>query len=334
MNGKTVTIVIPAYNSEKTIAQTIEACLNQEYPQEKLEIIVVDDGSTNDTAEIVRKYPVKYIFQENSGPAKARNTGWKNAQGEIICFTDADCIPPENWISSLVSEYTSEEISGVGGSYEILNPENLLASCIHEEIVSRHLKMAKKGVTHLGSFNLSLRKNVLEKVGGFNEDLKMSEDRDISYRIMEANWKLIFNPGIKVYHTYPTNLIKYLIQQFWRVYWFSNHSLRTPLRVVKDKYIFGTEYFQPFLFLTLLFIGLFYLVYPVFYVYWTLFGLFLLSICVQLPPVIAIISRTKKFKYLALVFINFLRGFAWAIGGISGLVAVVFKKKFNETNKI
>ena len=320
-----VSIVIPVYNAGRTIAKTIDACLNQDYPQENLEIIVVNDGSTDNTAEIIEKYPVKYIFQEKSGPAKARNTGWKNARGEIICFTDADCIPPKDWIFQISKYYISDDVAGVGGSYEILNPTSLLASCIHEEIVSRHLKMAKKGVTHLGSFNLSLRKSVLERIGGFNEGLKMSEDRDISYRIAKLGWRLILDPDIKVYHLYPTNLIKYLKQQFFRVYWLSMHCTHDAMKLVKDKYVLPAEYFQPPLFLGIVFLSLVALFFPH---WWKLVLAFiLLALLLQLPLVFSIIKRTKKIKYLILTGINFLRGFAWALGGVTGIIAVMLRKR-------
>ncbi|HHT9153402.1 MAG TPA: glycosyltransferase family A protein, partial [Candidatus Hypogeohydataceae bacterium YC40] len=75
-----ISVVIPAYNAEKTIGKTLEACLNQDYAG-KIEIIVVDDGSTDGTAKEVKRYPVKYIYQENAGPASARNRGWREAKG-------------------------------------------------------------------------------------------------------------------------------------------------------------------------------------------------------------------------------------------------------------
>lgn len=326
MNEKTVSVVIPVCNAERTIAKTIDACLNQNYPKEKLEVIVVNDGSTDNTAQIVKRYPVIYIFQEKGGPAKARNSGWKNAKGEIICFTDADCIPSRNWVSSLISDYISDEISGVGGSYEILNSDNLLSSCIHEEIMQRHLRMSKE-TNYLGSFNLSLRRSLLEKIGGFDESFKMasSEDRELSYRIIKNGKKLIFNQDIKVYHSYPTNLFKYLRQQFWRIFWEVGVYLYHYQMPTKDQYIFFTEYFQPPLFLGIIIFFLLSSVSPFFCS--LLYSLFFLAVLLQLPLVYSVIRRTGEMKYIALLPINFLRGFVWALGGISGLLSTIFGRK-------
>lgn len=328
-----VSLVIPVHNGEKTIAQAIEACLNQDYPKEKIEIIVVDDGSTDNTAKVIKKYPVQYFYQKNSGPARARNTGWKNAKGEIISFTDADCIPPKNWVSRLVPEYASGEISGVGGSYEILNPKNLLASCIQEEIITRHLRIPRE-TNYLGSFNLSLRKNVLEKVGGFDESFKMatSEDRELSYRIIKSGGKLFFNREIKVFHPHPTNLWKYLRQQFWRIFWEVKVYARYPQMPTKDRYIFFTEYFQLPLFLGIIFFSLGILFFPFFGK--LILVLISLSILLQFPLVFSIIKRTQKIKYLTLIPINFFRSFAWVIGGITGLIVLILQKKIDEKNRI
>lgn len=97
-----ISLVIPAYNCESTISKTILACLSQNGLLSKPEIIVVDDGSTDNTANIIKAFPVTYIYQNNSGPAKARNTGWKASSGDIVCFTDSDCIPDKNWVARLI----------------------------------------------------------------------------------------------------------------------------------------------------------------------------------------------------------------------------------------
>ena len=91
-----VSIIIPAYNSEKTLAICLAACLNQSGPD--TEVIVVDDGSTDGTARIAQTFPVHYIHQENCGPAAARNRGAQAASGGVIAFTDADCVPERVWI--------------------------------------------------------------------------------------------------------------------------------------------------------------------------------------------------------------------------------------------
>ncbi len=213
MDNTLVSIVIPARNSARTLALTIEACLKQTYQYK--EIIIVDDGSSDSTFDIAQKYPCKVLRTAGLGPAYARNLGWKNSKGDIICFTDSDCIPDKYWLEKLLANYKSADIAGVGGTYNIANKESLLVNLIHEEIIQRHFTMPLY-VDYLGSFNVSYRKNVLEEVGGFNESYKTAsgEDNDLSYRIRKKGYKLVFAKEAIVAHHHPENLWKYLRVQF------------------------------------------------------------------------------------------------------------------------
>ena len=159
-----VSVVIPAFNCETIIRQTIEAILQQRFSP-RTHIIIVDDGSIDKTAEIVKSYPaVKYIYQKLR-PAMARNRGPKKQRG-IYFFTDADCVPqPED--GAMMPHFRNPEIGVVAGSYGIANPENLLANCIHAEILFRHQKLMPD-FKSFGSYNFCSRKEVFLKVGGFD----------------------------------------------------------------------------------------------------------------------------------------------------------------------
>jgi glycosyltransferase involved in cell wall biosynthesis len=215
-----VSIVIPAYNAGPALKETIEGCLHQDYPEDKLEVIVVDDGSSDGTSSVVKKYPVIYIYQENRGPASARNRGWRAAKGEIVFFIDSDCVPEREWVKKLVEEYGPEQVGGVGGSYDIRNPRSSLARLIHSEILARHRIMPRETL-FLGSFNVSYRHSVLENVGGFDESFRWAsgEDNDLSYRVTKAGYKLIFRPDVKVGHLHTERLGKYLKEQYRHGYW-------------------------------------------------------------------------------------------------------------------
>jgi len=308
-------IVIPAYNTENTISNLIEACLNQSV---KSEIVVVDDGSTDDTADIIKKYPVKYIYQDNSGPAAARNAGWKAASGEIICFTDSDCIPEKDWIRKMVDKYHLDDVGGVGGSYDIANKESVLAECIHEEIVQRH-KKATGETDYLGSFNVSYRRRVLEEVGGFNKSFKHAsgEDNDLSYRVKKAGYKLIFDKNIEVAHYYQTDLLKYLKEQYRHGYWRMKLYRLHPYMAKGDSYAGILDFVQPPLGMAIigtLIASFFYR--PIFSVAFLLVALLLL---LQLPITLKAAIRNRRYSYLYLLLILFLRAFARGFGMLKGI---------------
>ena len=109
-------VIIPAYNAKKTISFTLEALLSQE-GIEAGEVIVVDDGSSDNTADLVKKYPVRLIQQANKGPASARNYGVREAKGEIVLFTDSDCIPQPGWLKAMTDPFQDESVHGVKGIY-------------------------------------------------------------------------------------------------------------------------------------------------------------------------------------------------------------------------
>lgn len=138
-----ISIIIPAYNSEKTIGKTIEALLKQDYPKKNYKITIVDDGSNDNTCSVVSKYPVKLVKIKHSGPAKARNFGVKKSKGSIIVFTDADCVPSENWIKNMVEPFKNPEIVGVSGTYKTSNSNKFMARFSGYEIEQRHEKNEK-----------------------------------------------------------------------------------------------------------------------------------------------------------------------------------------------
>src|SRR5512143_423957 len=159
-----VTIVIPAYNAEKTLGLAVSGALAQGCPV--CEVVVVDDGSKDCTADVVRKYPAaKYVHQENAGPAAARNAGWKCTDSDIVIFTDSDCVPEAGWAKKLIDAFTDKSVGAATGSYDIANADYLLPRLIHEEIKQRHVGYGKN-VQCFGSYNVAIRRSVLEETGG------------------------------------------------------------------------------------------------------------------------------------------------------------------------
>ena len=195
MSSICVSVIVPAYNASATIGQTLEALSRQNCFQ-PFEVIVVDDGSSDNTADIVCSFAsVRYVRQENAGPASARNHGAKLAQGEYLAFTDSDCIPHEDWISKLMEGFGQQQVGVVAGSYGIANPEIWLARCIYKEILWRHNTLMPDFPNSFGSYNFCVKKNVFDAVGGFNTAYRHAsgEDNDLSYKIITVRLADLFS---------------------------------------------------------------------------------------------------------------------------------------------
>ncbi len=242
-----ITIVIPAYTAEKTIAKAIDGALRQQGDFIK-EIIVVDDGSSDRTAEIVKSFKeVKYFFQPNAGPAAARNRGAQEAQGEIIFFTDADCIPAEDWLVKAVVHFADPHVAVVSGSYAIANPQERLAKCIHQEIIFRHRNLMPVYPKFFGSFNFAVRKKVFAAVGGFDVGYRTAsgEDNDLSYKILRSGGKIYFAKDALVAHHHPSDIKKYLREQFNHGFWRAKMYRHHPRMSRGDDYTFWKDILEP-----------------------------------------------------------------------------------------
>ncbi|MDP6460135.1 MAG: glycosyltransferase [Gemmatimonadota bacterium] len=230
-----VSVVVPVYDNAATLARLLRACRQQDHPG-GVEVIVVDDGSRDDSAGIAEEAGVRVIRQENRGPAAARNRGWREATADIILFTDADCVPRTDW-ARLLAEGVGGGFAAAGGTYGIVNPESALARSVHAEIVWRHSGFPEE-IDFAGSFNLGVKRAAMEEVGGFDESfpLPSGEDNDLSYRLRDAGHRIRFVREAVVDHHHPDSLGRYLREQArhgeWRVVLYASH----PRRARGDRY--------------------------------------------------------------------------------------------------
>jgi len=207
-----VSVVVCAYNSERLIARAIEALLAQDYPHERYEIVVVDDGSCDRTQEIIRNYPVTIVRHEtNLGRGAARNSGLAWIKGSIyVCFDD-DCVVDPNWLSQLVEGYQQPDVAGVGSSIKeptelrglasrftaaagSFNPPSLrlgaskhpvhrFASYFMDQLFPEMPTSTVYRVRELNGATASFPVDVLRSVGGWDTSLRAVEDADLRSRI-------------------------------------------------------------------------------------------------------------------------------------------------------
>jgi|Deesub1362A_J573_1020465.scaffolds.fasta_scaffold02187_1 GT2 family glycosyltransferase len=324
-----ISIIVPVYNAENTIIDCIESLLKVDYPEEKLEIIIVDDCSSDKTPEILKHYAkeekVNVIrHRKNKGAAAARNTGFKYAKGKIIVFTDSDCIVSENWIKELVKCYNSD-IGAVGGKFIPYNLDNLIAKFSHGRNLVTEVKAIqnenriieiKNGL--LPSANLSFRREVFEELNGFDERFRKAggEDRDICYRLLQKGYKLIYNPKAVVYHKHRDNIRSFFMQNFTYAYY-------RELVKKKHKYYRKRKLRLPFVIKFQRFLGLTFLLFVFYLISKNLFlGIFLLLLLpyiVYLPLAYKISKKVNDTKMIFIApLLSFISLIAWQIGSFKG----------------
>ena len=238
-------VVIPTHNRLSTLRQCLTAVLEQAYPDN--EVIVVDDGSTDDTEVIILcEFPtVHYFRQENAGPAAARNRGIAAATSDIIAFTDDDCLPPSDWLARLAEGFRRyPNITGVGGP--LLAPASVRATNIlarYEEYVVRALYGACDdevvggySCPAGGTNNMAYRRDALQAIGGFDPAFPYpaAEDADLKWRLAQTGAQFLYTPVV-VTHLQPYTWPAFRRQQFvrgkGRVY-FDRKWNRTPSRLI------------------------------------------------------------------------------------------------------
>lgn len=233
-----LSVIIPAYNAEETLRSCLSALHDQSLPKREYEIVVIDDGSTDRTPDIAKEFKVIYLFQTNQGPATARNKGVSVAQGSIVLFTDSDCVPDHNWLQEMVSPFSDPEVMGVKGAYRTRQTK-LGARFAQAEFEDRYdLLQTYTSIDMIDTYSAAFRKEVLVKIGGFDESFSVAnnEDTDLSYRLASSGYKLVFNFKAFVYHAHPETVHHYLRLKFWRGYWRMMVYRRYPNKAVKDSY--------------------------------------------------------------------------------------------------
>lgn len=316
-----VAVTVGVYNEEHHIMELLDALLGQTRLPE--EIIFVDDGSRDKTCEIIKSYSIKnptirYIYQENAGPAAARNKAWKNSTSDICIFTDGDCVPSPDWIERLLVPFSNPAVGATAGTYRTMNDKFLLARFIGLEIAWRHSSYKETIDVH-GTYNLAVRKTVLEEVGGLDESYPKAsgEDWDMTYKI-SRKYKIIFVSEAIVGHYHPDDLWWYTKNQvrrgFDRVKVYNDHPGLKKGDVYTPWYIKYQVLAAGVFLLSLIFIL------PFFRFSYLLPAMILLFlVATTLPSTAYFIKRDRKVALYSIP-IQIARNFAWAWGLAKGIL--------------
>ncbi|HNS10364.1 MAG TPA: glycosyltransferase [Candidatus Ozemobacteraceae bacterium] len=218
-----VSVIIPAFNAATSICACLDA-LSTQKTDRKFEVIVVDDASTDDLSFITAQYAGRLRLQllrlqTNSGPGAARNAGARVAAGEILLFTDSDCVPAPDWLEKMLAPMTDPGLTGVKGVYQTFQ-NDLWARLAQLEFEERYEKLASHGeIDFIDTYCGAYRKSVFLAAGGFNPELRQNEDVDLAFRIKKAGARFLFAPEARVAHTHREGWLAYARLKYWRGYW-------------------------------------------------------------------------------------------------------------------
>jgi O-antigen biosynthesis protein len=206
-------VIVCTHNGSLTLPQCLEGVRRLSYPD--FELIVVDDGSSDDSAEIAHAHGATVVSGEHRGLSAARNAGIARASGEIVAFLDDDAYPDPDWLHYLAALLREDGHAGVGGP-NIPPEDGLVAECVAAAPGGPiHVLISDREAEHVPGCNMAFRKAALEEIGGFDEDFRVAgDDVDVCWRLQEAGWKLGFSAGAVVMHRRRDSVRRYLKQQY------------------------------------------------------------------------------------------------------------------------
>ena len=196
-----VSVIVCSYNGGPTLASCLDSLGKLNYPE--YEVILVDDGSTDDTSYIAAQFPwVRYIHQSNQGLSHARNTGAAAAKGEVFAYTDSDCMADPDWLYYLIGTLVSGDYAGVGGPNVTPPAKNWIQACVAAAPGGpSHVLLTDVVAEHIPGCNMAFYRWAFEGVGGFDTEYrKAGDDVDFCWRIQQAGRVIAFSPTAIVWH--------------------------------------------------------------------------------------------------------------------------------------
>lgn len=236
-----VSVIVPVFNNADTLGDCLQALAHQTIGAEQYEVIVVDDGSTDGSAEVAARPGVTVIRQEHAGAAAARNRGAQQAQGQLLLFTDADCRPERDWIEQMLAPFADPAVAGVKGVYRT-RQRSPVARFTQVEYEEKYGRLARrKRIDFVDTYAAAYRRDLFLAHGGFDPAFLLDEDQEFSYRLARAGCKLVLAPAAVVYHHHPATVGDYARRKVQLGRWKVHVHVRHPAQAVHDSYTPWTQ---------------------------------------------------------------------------------------------
>lgn len=211
-----VSVIIPALDGAALAKDCIFSLVNMDYPIARREILVVGQGSTGGLADLIKRLPIRYLYEGRRGVCHARNRGIEASEGRILAFTDPDCVVSRGWLRELVRPFEEESVGGVAGEivpYPPTTPAGRYAARRRSHSQERSLQHPVRPFAMMS--NLAFRREVFERIGLFDTRFPGGgwEDADLCWRFSRGTgWKLVYSPRAIVFHRYRTAARDFFIQ--------------------------------------------------------------------------------------------------------------------------
>ena len=320
-----VSIIVTTFNSEPTIDECLRSILELDYPEQLLEVIVIDGGSTDATTEHAKKYPVKVVYSQLNPPA-AYNLVLNGVTNEVIGLIDSDAKVEKSWLRKLVKHLDDPKVAGASGTVETWNSDSLVPRVIGYELNYRYSRLPDT-VERVATMNLLLKKKVTMEIGGFDEALHTQYDTDIGARLAKAGYKIAFDSEAICYHFHRPTLRTFFKQQYkygqntWKLYF------KHPRLARGDKITDWWMNIQPILY-GVAAIFLFASIVTCFNIIPSAIFLAIVTITLLHYTVsaarISYVFHDSSAMYLIVIY--FTRAVAWTLGGITSLIQTALKR--------
>jgi len=238
MNGPVLSVIVPARDAADTLPNCLEALNVQSLPRERYEIIVVDDGSADETSRVAGRLADRVIRQDRRGPAAARNAGAATARGELLVFTDADCVPAPDFLEALSGPFQDAEIVAAKGAYRTAQ-HGLVPRFVQQEYQHKYARMERRSrIDFIDTYAASYRRKVFQDNGGFDVSYTTAsvEDQELSFRLAHKGYAMVFVPSALVFHRHDRTAAEYARRKFWIGSWKALLLRRHPDRLTSDSH--------------------------------------------------------------------------------------------------